>query len=89
MFALLQVFDQVGSEYDDEWTANGVNVIKVDTDKERLEKFAAAYQYRYRAACEDFDDLADVLDEANGGEWGPRCRNGPCTERAVKVAVPR
>src|SRR5262245_29681689 len=21
--------------------------------------------------------------------WAPRCRNGPCTERAVKVAVPR
>jgi hypothetical protein len=68
MFALLQViaFADVRQDEHDEWTVSGaeyVHVIRVDSDKARLTEFAAAYQYRFRAAVEDYNALDPGTDE--------------------------
>src|SRR5262249_57751906 len=53
-----------------EYTASGTEdakVIKVDRSKKRLEEYASAYQYRYRAAVEDFE----ALDPDPDVSWSP------------------
>jgi hypothetical protein len=70
MFALLQVKHLANACQDDDdkyavCDAECVEVIKVDTSENRLKEWATAYQYRHRAAVEDFNALDP------GGEWGP------------------
>ncbi|MET3988736.1 hypothetical protein ABID65_000362 [Bradyrhizobium sp. S3.9.2] len=68
MFALLQFVQCGGERDDDEWTvshAEYVQVVKINSSKEKLQEYAAAYSYRFYAAANDLDDALDAL-EADG-----------------------
>jgi len=62
MFVLLQIYPPEAAGEDDE---TPLDVIAVDPSKAKLQRFLAAYKYRYRAACEDFDAWDDV-----SKDWG-------------------
>src|SRR5262245_30257410 len=69
MFALLQAIpmNAVSLDHNDEALVHDgeVEVLKVDASEERLKDYLAAYQFRFRAAIEDWEALDP------GGEWGP------------------
>src|SRR5262249_47752284 len=72
MFALLQVLPVCNADKersDDVCVSDAehVFVIKVDMSEDRLKEYAAAYQFRFRAAVEDWE----ALDPSPEGEWGP------------------
>jgi len=52
MFVLLQIYPPEASDDGDE---TPLDVIAVDASEAVLRRYLAAYEYRYRAACEDFD----------------------------------
>jgi|SRR5215831_10109272 len=63
MYALLQIYPPEASDHDDRCCC--LDVIAVDASEAELERFRAAYEYRYRAAVEDFDAWDDM-----SKDWG-------------------
>jgi hypothetical protein len=63
MFVLLQIYPPEASDEDDQCCC--LDVIAVDSSEAELERYLAAYEYRYRAAVEDFDAWDDV-----SKDWG-------------------
>lgn|SRR5262245_13593009 len=53
MFVLLQIYPPEAADDDDQCCC--LDVIAVDPSEAALERYLAAYEFRYRAACEDFD----------------------------------
>ena len=57
MYVLLQLYPPEAAGDGDE---TPLDVIAVDASEAALQRYLAAYEYRYRAACEDFDAWDDI-----------------------------
>ena len=62
MYVLLQLYPPEASSDDDD---PPLDVIAVNPSEAELKGYLAAYEYRYRAACKDFDDWDDMTKD-----WG-------------------
>jgi hypothetical protein len=58
MFVLLQIYPPEANDSDEICCC--LDVIAVDPSEAELKRYLAAYEYRYRAACEDFNDWDDT-----------------------------
>jgi hypothetical protein len=63
MFVLLQVYPPEAAGDEDECCC--LDVIAVDASETELERYLAAYRYRYQAACKDFDAWDDMSTDWN------------------------
>jgi hypothetical protein len=63
MYVLLQLYPPEAAGDGDE---TPLDVIAVDASEAALQRYLAAYKYRYRIACADFEDWDD-----HTKDWGP------------------
>jgi len=62
VYVLLQIYPPEASDDDDD---PPLDVIAVNPSEAELKGYLVAYEYRYRAACEDFDAWDDLSED-----WG-------------------